>query len=203
MKDELITLREQVRSEMDLSRYEHTLGVESTAAALAMCYGADVKKAQIAGLLHDCAKCIPNPEKIKMCEDAHLPITEWERANPGLLHAKLGSYLAEHKYGITDPDILNSITYHTTGRPGMSLLEIIIFLADYIEPGRSSAKNLKELRKGAFLNLEQTLLWVLEGTLNYLESIGINADPQTRYTYEYYKERITLDEEFREECARD
>ncbi len=203
MKDELIALREKVRAALDLSRYEHTLGVEYTAAALAMCYGVDIRKAQIAGLLHDCAKCIPDSEKIRVCEKANLPISDVERANPGLLHAKAGAYLAETLYGITDDNILNAITNHTTGRPQMSLLEKIVFISDYIEPGRSTAKHLKELRKGAFLNLDQTLLWILEDTLTYLATTGKEIDPQTGCTYEYYRQQIPVDQDFRRECTED
>ena len=203
MKDDLITLREKVRSVLDLSRYEHTLGVEYTAAALAMCHGANVRDAQIAGLLHDCAKCIPHPDKIAFCQEKGLPISQVEMEKPDLLHAKVGSKLAEEEYGITNSDILNAITYHTTGRPGMSLLEKIVFISDYIEPGRDRAKHLKELRRAAFLDLDQTLLWVLEDTLNYLGTLNISIDPQTEATYNYYKEQVPVNILFRLECQKD
>ncbi len=203
MKDDLITLREKVRSALDLSRYEHTLGVEYTAAALAMCHGANVRNAQIAGLLHDCAKCIPHSEKVAFCEEKGLAISQVEREKPDLLHAKVGSRLAEEEYGITNSDILNAITYHTTGRPGMSLLEKIVFISDYIEPGRDRAQHLKELRRGAFLDLDQTMLWILEDTLNYLKSLNVPIDPQTEKTYEHYKELVPVNILFRLECEKE
>lgn len=203
MKDELIRLRERIKIPLDQARYEHTLGVAYTAAALAMCYGEDIDKALTAGLLHDCAKCISDSEKIRICEDAGLPVSLVERSNPGLLHAKAGAYLAKTEYAIQDQDILNAIEFHTTGRPEMSLLEKIVFLSDYIEPGRSSAKHLKELRRGAFLDLDQTLLWVLEDTLAYLATTGKEIDPATQCTYDYYQSRIPVDELFRLKCQAD
>ena len=100
----------------DAKRFAHTLGVEFTAAALAMKYQADVTDAQIAGLLHDCAKCLTDEKRVSICEKHRIPMTDIERRNPFLLHAKVGEYLAREKYGITNPDILNAIRFHTTGR---------------------------------------------------------------------------------------
>ena len=134
----------------DAKRFAHTLGVEFTAAALAMKYQADVTDAQIAGLLHDCAKCLTDEKRVSICEKHQIPMTDIERRNPFLLHAKVGEHLAREKYGITNPDILNAIRFHTTGRENMSLLERIVFVADYIEPGRRQAPNLTEIRQLAF-----------------------------------------------------
>lgn len=120
---DLKKIRKAMEKELDPKRYEHTLGVAYTAASLAMCYGADLNSALIAGMLHDCAKCLSNEKKISICKKHDLPINPAEEKNPFLLHAKVGSYLASKKYGVTDPDILNAILNHTTGRPDMSLLE--------------------------------------------------------------------------------
>ena len=94
--------QKKLKREMDEGRYQHTLGVMYTSAALAMRYEYDIQKAQMAGLLHDCAKCIPNGKKLKLCEKHNIQITEVERRNPFLLHAKLGAFLAMHEYGIND-----------------------------------------------------------------------------------------------------
>jgi len=88
-------IRKKVKKYLDQDRYEHTLGVMYTSASLAMCYGEDVNDAMIAGLLHDCAKCIPPKKKIRLCKKYHIHITESEYANPSLLHAKLGAYIAD------------------------------------------------------------------------------------------------------------
>jgi len=179
-------IRKKMEKTLDPKRFEHTLGVTYTAAALAMCYQVDINKAQVAGLLHDCAKCMDNDKKISICQKHHIQINEIERQNPFLLHAKVGSYLAMKKFHINDPDIINAIINHTTGRPGMSALEKIIYIADYIEPGRKQAPNLTEVRKLAFHNLDTALLTILENTLSYLEESADAIDPMTRKTYEYY-----------------
>ena len=179
-------LQRKMKKELDTERYQHTLGVMYTAASLAMCYGEDVEKAQVAGLLHDCAKCIPNDRKIKMCRDYGLEISKVELNAPYLLHSKLGAHLARVKYGITDEDILGAIMWHTTGRPNMTTLEKIIFIADYIEPGRTKAQNLPEVRKLAFHDLNLTVCRILEDTLHYLDSGKSEIDPMSRSAFRYY-----------------
>lgn len=187
-KFKLKKLRKRIRKAQDAKRYEHTLGVEYTAAALAMRYGADLESAQVAGLLHDCAKCIPDDKKLALCEKYGIAMTETERRCPFLLHAKLGGYLAREKYGIEDWDIINAIVNHTTGREGMSLLEKIVFVADYIEPGRNHAPNLAHIRALAFEDINKTLIRILEDTLNYLKTSGEELDPMTEITLKYYRE---------------
>ena len=179
-------IKNKLEKELDAKRYEHTLGVEFTAAALAMRYDADIEKARLAGILHDCAKCVDDNKKIKICEKNHIEITDVEKRNPFLLHAKVGVYLAQQDYGIDEEDILNAILFHTTGRPDMSLLEKIIFIADYIEPGRKNAPNLGEVRKLAFIDLDKALVRILKDILQYLGETGDEMDPMTQKTYEYY-----------------
>lgn len=178
-------LRKKMEKVQDAKRFAHTLGVEFTAAALAMRYQADVTDAQIAGLLHDCAKCLTDEKRVDICEKHQIPMTEIERRNPFLLHAKVGEYLAREKYGITNPDILNAIRFHTTGRENMSLLEKIVFIADYIEPGRRQAPNLADIRQLAFTDLDTAMLKILEDTLSYLKATGGELDPMTEITCEY------------------
>ncbi len=171
----------------DSKRFEHTLGVEYTAAALAMRYDCDVWAAQIAGLLHDCAKCLTDEKRLSICKRNKIPITAVEKKNPFLLHAKVGAYLAQKKYGIKDEDILSAIRSHTTGRQNMSTLEKIVFIADYIEPGRTHAPSLAEIRKLAFVDLDRAFLRILEDTLDYLNETGGDIDPMTEETWKYYK----------------
>lgn len=179
-------IRKAVQKAQDAKRFEHTLGVEYTAAALAMRYGSDIDSARAAGLLHDCAKCLSDEKRLSICRKNHIPVTEVERKNPFLLHAKAGAYLAREKYGIKDPDILNAIRSHTTGRKNMSLLEKIIFVADYIEPGRKHAPNLTDIRKLAFLDINRALVEILKDTLRYLEASGGDIDPMTEETWRCY-----------------
>lgn len=185
-------IRKQLEKNLDAKRYEHTLGVAYTAAALAMCHGGDIEAATVAGLLHDCAKCISDEKRISICEKNDLPINAIERRNPSLLHAKAGSILAAQDYDVEDPEILRAIRSHTTGRPGMTQLEKIIFIADYIEPGRNKAENLDEVRRLAFRDLDEALWVILRDTLLYLRASGDEdeIDPMTQETFDFYnKER--------------
>ena len=185
-KKERINLIRELESELAYGRFVHTLNVACTAANLAMCYGSDIDQADTAGLLHDCAKCMNLGKMLKLCDKADLELSEFEKNSASLLHSKAGAVLAASKYGIRDEDILNAIRYHTTGRPGMSLLEKIIFVSDYIEPGRTHSKKLPELRKLAFQDLDKALVEILHDTLDYLSTKEENIDPQTRETYEFY-----------------
>lgn len=186
----LKSLQKQVKEVLTEDRFEHTLGVMYTAESLAIRYGTDMTQAAVAGLLHDCAKCIPNAQKIKMCRKNGIEITEMEEANPSLLHAKLGAYLAKSVYGVTDPEILSAISCHTTGKPDMSMLDMIIYMADYIEPNRDKAPNLKEIRKKSFENIEEALYQVLESTLKYLSDRPEMIDPTTKISYDFYKWKL-------------
>ena len=187
---DLKLLQKQMKEELSDDRFEHTIGVMYTAESLAMRYGVDMTKAAVAGLLHDCAKCIPNAQKLKMCKKHDIEITEMEEKNPSLLHAKLGAYMAEAAYGINDPEILSAIKWHTTGKPDMSMLDIIIYMADYIEPNRDKAPNLKQIRKLCFENIEEALYQVLEGTLEYLSDRPDMIDPMTKISYDFYKWKL-------------
>ena len=104
-----------------------------------------------------------------------------------LLHAKVGAYLAQSRYGVTVPDILNAIKYHTTGRPKMSKLEKILYIADYIEPGRKHVADLEQIRQVAYQDLDATMARILENTLAYLKTTDGQIDTMTEETYQYYK----------------
>lgn len=180
--------QKKIKYEMDENRYQHTLGVMFTCASLAMRYEADIQQAMLAGLLHDCAKCIPNHKKLKLCEKHNIQMTEVERRNPFLLHAKLGAFLAMHKYKIQDKSVISAILNHTTGKPDMSLLDKIVYVADYIEPGRDKAENLPEIRKLAFVDLDLTLYRILHDTLQYLDKGKGETDEMTQKAYEFYRD---------------
>lgn len=185
-------IRRAMEKSLDDKRFEHTLGVAYTAAALAMRYDADIIKAQTAGMLHDCAKCLSNEKRLSICEKHNISVNDIERNNPFLLHAKVGSYIAMQRYNIRDTDTINAILNHTTGRPDMSLLEKIVYVSDYIEPGRKQAPNLSEIRRLAFVDLDEALLRILGDTLIYLNTIDGEIDPMTQKTYEFYKNRAEV-----------
>lgn len=178
----------KLKKYMDESRFFHTQGVRFLSAALAMAHGVDYRKAELAGLLHDSAKCIPDAKKIRLCEKNNIEMSPVERENPFLLHAKLGAYIAEAKYDVTDPEILGAIRCHTTGRPGMTPLEQIVFIADYIEPRRNKSQNLPAIRRMAFRNLDEACYLILKDMLLYLRSKSTKIDSNTSEAFSFYEE---------------
>lgn len=190
MQKSIKNIKSMLKISLDKARYEHTIGVAYTAVCLGMKYNCDLKKTEIAGLLHDCAKCIPDSKKLKKCVKHNINITDIERKSPYLLHAKLGAFLAMNQYNIQDKDIINAILNHTTGAPAMTLLEKIIFVSDYIEPRRFKAINLTKIRKIAFEDLDLAVYMILKDTLEYLESTGNEIDKMTVKAYEYYMDML-------------
>ena len=136
---------------------------------------------------HDCAKCVPDEQKITECEQNNIEITKSEYESPYLLHSKLGAFYADVKYGIKDEDILGAIKWHTTGHPDMTMLEKIVFVADYIEPYRNKAANLDTIRYLAFTDIDKAVLQILNDTINYLNKKGNPIDSITLDTYNFYK----------------
>lgn len=176
----------KLKEKLPAKRFEHSIGVEYTAGTMAFIYGADYEKALVAGLLHDCAKYVPNDKKVQKCEKRGIPISECEYKNPELLHAKLSAVYAKEKYGVEDEEILSAITWHTTGKPAMTTLEKIVYIADFIEPNRAILPEMDIIRKEAYSDLDQCLLHILYSCIHYLGKKGSAVDPVTKETYEYY-----------------
>lgn len=185
MNIEILQIRKHLKKKLNPMRYEHTLSVSFTCMALAMRYGCDLEKAELAGLLHDCAKRYDDETIIQKCAKCGVELTESELKAPAVIHAKLGAWMAEHKYGIDDPEILSAIACHTTGKPDMGLLDKILYIADYIEPRRDKAPNLPAMRRLAFEDLDEALYQILSGTLGYLAKSGGSADEMTQKAFSY------------------
>ena len=183
--DDWNRIEEQLKKDLPAKRYHHTVGVTYTACALAMRYGCDIDKARLAGLLHDCAKNLPDSEKRALCEKGGRGA---EGMIPSLLHAPAGSVRAREVFGVSDTDILSAIEWHTTGRPDMTLLEKIIYVADYIEPDRHSAPGLGEIRRLAFEDLDACVERIMGSICDYLASSEKVTDPMTKSAYEWYKD---------------
>lgn len=188
----ILSLEQKLQQILKPKRYLHTLGVAYLSASLAMCHGVSHRDALVAGLLHDCAKNYPEEELLKQCLSLQLPLSEYEQRIPELLHAVYGAYLAREEYGITQEDILLAVRNHTLGRPGMTLLEQIVYLADYFEPERTQPTTpcLDDIRKIAFQDLDEATYLVCRNTLQYFEATGKEADPMTYQVFEFYKEKI-------------
>lgn len=160
-------MQEKLKKNLPVKRYEHSLGVCETAQRIAMEYGADVEKAKVAGLLHDCARKIPTKDFVAKAEELGIPVDEIERNQPILLHAKLGVYYARKDFGITDPEILDAIRWHTTGAAHMSLLAKVIYLADLVEPHRDFP-TVEIMRQFVHEGLDIAMVAAYGNTMNYL-----------------------------------
>jgi predicted HD superfamily hydrolase involved in NAD metabolism len=173
-----------VEKQITEHRYLHTIGVMETAIQLAQKYGEDPKKAEIAAIFHDYAKFRPKDEMKQIIIDQKMPIQLLDY-NSELWHAPVGAYLVEKEVGITDQDVLGAIKYHTSGRPNMALLEKIIYVADYIEPGRHFP-GVEEVRELAQTNLDKALLKSLQNTIQFLIKKNQAVYPDTIETYNFY-----------------
>ncbi len=189
MNERIVKIRERLAQKLPSQRFEHTLGVSYTSAALAMCYGEGIEKAELAGLLHDCGKYTNVTKQIEKCKKYGVILSIDDYDSPAVIHAPFGRYLAEYKYGIYDSDILNAIQYHTLGRPEMTPLEMIVYIADYIEPRRMQIPDLDELRKLAFQSLDDCVYLIAKRSIEYLKSKDLVIHPGSIETYNYYKKR--------------
>ena len=184
-------IEEKLSQTLDTVRYRHTMGVSFTAAAMAMALGYDVEKARLAGLLHDCAKWVPASQRLALCEQNGIEVSDIEKVNLSLLHSKLGVLLAQRDYGITDEEILSAIRWHTTGRPGMTILDQIIYIADYIEPNRDEEITIDpEIRRLAFSDPDRCCEAIMASCVSYIRTSGKDMDPTTIEAYEYYHKLI-------------
>lgn len=168
---------DKVKAEMPERRWLHTQGVMETAVILAERFGEDPVRAELAAILHDVAKYWKVERMEKVIRDQALP-SELLDYDKELWHAPVGAWVAEHEYGISDAGVLDAIRYHTSGRRGMTKLEKIVCLADYIEPGRDfpGVSNIREL-SGQFLN--QALLAGFNSTISFLLEKGKRIFPLT------------------------
>ncbi len=187
-------LDEEMARILPRKRYLHSVAVAHLAAAYAVSLGYEPERALIAGILHDCAKAYSDEKLVADCDKYSISVTEVERRNGFLLHGKLGAFYTKTKYFITDEEILSAISYHTTGRPGMTDLEKVVFLADYLEPFRTqpTTPDLNEIRKIAFHNIDKAVYLALKNTLRYLEECGQETDMTTAETFEEYQKRYDI-----------
>lgn len=171
-------------------RFAHSVGASETAERLAKKYGADSEKAKIAGLVHDCAKNIPKEEMVEMCERLGVVLDEETKNQLSLVHADLGAKLCQTEFGITDPEIISAVKYHTLGKPGMTLVEKIVFLSDAIEPTRTDHVGLTELRELAEIDLDEAVVYSANLTIDFVQGKGCSLHSQTYKTRDYYENLV-------------
>ena len=186
-RENINLIKADLKEKLPKKRYEHTLGVAYTAAALAMCYGEDILKAELAGILHDVAKAKKSSELKADMKGYIDPYTDGDYVAliadkaPQILHAIYAPYLAKKDYKIEDKDILSAIRWHTTGKKDMTMLEKIVFVADYIEPNRKKLPDLDRIRTLSFHDISEAVKVTAKSTIEYLGSQGMYID---KFTYE-------------------
>ena len=174
-----IDLIRTLEEELNYKRFIHTLAVAGTASSLAMCYGADVKKAELAGLLHDCAKCMDIRKMNRLCEKAGLEVTSFEKNSGSLLHSKAGSALAAEKYGVSDPDILNATRKKRVAAGcGMQVEDVNRLLAQY--------KQMHSEYKNYCADYERQVESLGAKAMELLHSIGMGVDNCNRGKTGFY-----------------
>ena len=184
-------IRERLKNSLSEARYAHSLGVAATASCMAMRYDISLmEKAYLAGLVHDAAKCLSDDELLQMAEEKGIPVNEYEKASPGLLHAPLGAVIAREEFGIEDEEILSAIRLHTLGRPGMTTLEAILYVADYAEPDRPDVPYFREVREAAFRDLSEAAYLTAKTAVDYTRKKGQGVDPRSLETMAYYQNQM-------------
>ena len=164
-------IKEYLKENLKEARYFHSLGVMDTAVSLATHYGVDINKARIAGLVHDCAKNMNGAALVKIAKENGYSIDIMYEKSPQLLHGIVGAIIAKKLFGIDDKEILSAVTYHTTGRENMSLLDKVIYIADSIEPSRNFP-GIDTVRSSAFIDLDVTLIKCFDESIKYILSKG-------------------------------
>ncbi len=178
-------IKKYLENALSEKRFKHSLGVAEEAERLADKYGADKKKAYLAGLVHDVAKEIDTDSARNMLKDRFgIRVDPVTYNVPKLLHAPLGACLAQTEFGIFDAEILDAVKYHTTAKADMSLLTKIIYMADYIEPNRDF-EGVEELRKQAYQDLDEAIITGLDYTISELLSDGKMFHPDTVHARNY------------------
>ena len=163
-------------------RYTHSCNVADEAVTLAERYGCDVQKAYTAGILHDVAKEIPKEEQLQIMQDSGIILDSVQQYSPKLWHAVCGSVYIQRMFHISDGDIINAVRYHTTGRAHMSLLEKVIYIADYTSAERSY-DGADVMREKSRRSLEEAMLFSCQFTLQSLSAKETAIHPDQLFLY--------------------
>lgn len=165
-------------------RYHHSLCVAEAAKQLARAYGADVEKAETAGVLHDIMKDLPQEDQLQWMERYGIVLTEVERSAPKLWHAMLGAEYLRREVKLGDPEIVDAVRYHTTGRENMTLLDKILFIADFISEDRDYP-GVENMRAAAAKSLEQAMIDGIVFTVKDLADSQKPIHPDTIAAYNW------------------
>jgi predicted HD superfamily hydrolase involved in NAD metabolism len=178
-------IREDLKKNLTDKRFNHSMRVIETAKELAQIHGEDLRKTTLAALCHDYAKYIDHNQYGEIAISSGEELDDCMECDLGLAHGMIGAILIKQRYNISNEDILNAVRYHTYGRASMSRLEKIIYLADYIEPGRDF-KGIEKLRQMARLDLDQCMILALRSSIEYVKSQNRHVHPRSVEALEYY-----------------
>lgn len=181
-------MREKLAGMIPEKRLKHSIGVMETAVKLAPAAGVDEEKARIAGLLHDCAKKLSGKQLLEACEKGGIVLAPGEAESEDVLHAPAGVYVARYEFGVTDKEILSAIRWHTVGAPGMTPLEELIFVADFIEPNRKPIPGLEAIRETAKKDLHAAAKMCAESTKRHVTENGWPFCAQTQAMLDSYND---------------
>ncbi|MCM3619138.1 bis(5'-nucleosyl)-tetraphosphatase (symmetrical) YqeK [Sutcliffiella horikoshii] len=170
-----------VKDQLTERRYVHTLGVVETAIRLAEVYKVDVQKAELAAIFHDYAKFRDKEEMRQIIIDQKMP-QDLLQHHDELWHAPVGSYLVEKEAGVSDPEVLEAIRCHTSGKINMSSLDKVLYLADYIEPGRDFP-GVQQVRDSAETSLDIAVIQAMKNTISFLLKRNQPIYPDTFHAY--------------------
>lgn len=171
-----------LKESLPLKRYKHSLAVYDTAIELASAHKLNVEKVAVSALLHDCGREVAGRDSLAKAAELGIAVDETEANQPILLHAKLGVYYAQHKYGVEDPEILEGILYHTTGAKDMTPLAMAVYLADLLEPTRDFP-GIDEMRRLAKQDMERAMMRAYAQTIRYLLEYDLLVHPNCIYGY--------------------
>lgn len=167
-----------LQENLSSKRYIHSINVSDTAVKLAILYGVDIERAKIAGLVHDCAREASKDQLIKYMEASGIQPDAVSLCQKELLHGPAGVYVCRSIFLIEDEEILSAVRYHTTGKERMSILEKVIFIADFIEPCREFP-GVEKLRELAFEDIDEALIWAYDSTISYIIQKKVMIHPDT------------------------
>ena len=177
-----VEIEKYIKSKLTPERYTHVLSVRELALDLAKKYGADLRKVNLAALLHDCAKWMRTSEQYEAAASREIQLDEVERHNPSLLHALIGVEFAVSKFDVDNPEILNAIRIHTTGSGKMTLVDKILYVADFAEPKRDHAEA-HSVRELAYQDLNKAVFEVSRYKIEHLLAKGVLIHPHTIDAY--------------------
>lgn len=179
---DLESIKAELKRELTPPRFTHSMGVMDEAVRLAELFGADTDMARLAGILHDCAKCMPIGDAVDMLKRNGVEVDDVTLMCPAIIHAPAGAIYAREKYGVCDSEVLDAISYHTTARIGMTLLDKIIYVADMTEPNRNF-DGVEQLRALARADIDGAYASALRQLIVFNLQKGNIVHPMTLYAW--------------------